>query len=66
MTQADARCLQIVGLHKRFGALEVLRGVDLAVQAGEKLVDHRTLRLGQNDLAPLHQLAGTSELTARS
>ncbi len=29
--------LQIVGLHKRFGALEVLRGVDLAVQPGEKL-----------------------------
>ena len=29
--------LQIVGLHKQFGALEVLRGVDLAVQAGEKL-----------------------------
>src|SRR5499427_2216084 len=29
--------LQIVGLHKQFGALEVLRGVDLAVRAGEKL-----------------------------
>jgi len=29
--------LQIVGLHKRFGTLEVLRGVDLAVHAGEKL-----------------------------
>jgi polar amino acid transport system ATP-binding protein len=29
--------LQIVGLHKQFGALEVLRGVDLAVRGGEKL-----------------------------
>jgi len=29
--------LQIVGLHKRFGLLEVLRGVSLAVQAGETL-----------------------------
>jgi polar amino acid transport system ATP-binding protein len=29
--------LQIVGLHKWFGALEVLRGVDLTVRAGEKL-----------------------------
>jgi len=29
--------LQILGLHKSFGALEVLRGVDLTVHAGEKL-----------------------------
>jgi ABC-type polar amino acid transport system ATPase subunit len=29
--------LRIVGLHKRFGALEVLRGVDLQVRPGEKL-----------------------------
>jgi polar amino acid transport system ATP-binding protein len=29
--------VRIVDLHKRFGALEVLRGIDLAVAAGEKL-----------------------------
>jgi polar amino acid transport system ATP-binding protein len=29
--------VRIVGLHKRFGALEVLRGVDLVVRPGEKL-----------------------------
>lgn len=32
---ADCRALRVVDLHKRFGRLQVLRGVDLDVSAGE-------------------------------
>jgi polar amino acid transport system ATP-binding protein len=32
---AAAPILEVRGLHKSFGALEVLKGVDLAVQKGE-------------------------------
>jgi ABC-type polar amino acid transport system ATPase subunit len=34
---SDAPLVQIIDLHKRFGALEVLKGIDLTVAAGEKV-----------------------------
>jgi branched-chain amino acid transport system ATP-binding protein len=37
MTRSDdAPALQLTGLRKRFGAMEIIRGVDLAVGAGER------------------------------
>jgi len=36
-TPGPSPLLRIVGLHKRFGDLEVLKGIDLAVAAGERL-----------------------------
>jgi polar amino acid transport system ATP-binding protein len=35
--EGDRPLLRIVGLHKRFGALDVLQGIDLEVWPGEKL-----------------------------
>ncbi|MFD1709167.1 amino acid ABC transporter ATP-binding protein [Ottowia flava] len=34
-TSVDSPMINAIGVHKRFGALEVLRGVDLTVQRGE-------------------------------
>ena len=54
--------LRIVDLHKSFGELEVLKGVSIEVARGEKLVDHRPERLGQDDAAALHQLSREADL----
>ena len=49
--------LHAVGVHKSFGALEVLRGVDLDGRRPRGGVSHRRVGVGQVDSAPLLQPA---------
>ena len=47
--------LRIVDLHKSFGSLEVLKGIEHRGQEGREAVDHRPERLGQDDAPALRQ-----------
>ena len=49
------------GVHKRFGRLEVLKGIDLAVEPRRGDVRHRPVRLGQVDVPALHQPPGADQ-----
>ena len=51
------RCLSVEGLHKSFGKLEVLRGIDLARRRARGRLPDRRLRLGQVDAPALRQPA---------
>ena len=42
-------------LVKRFGCLEALKGVSLEVESRAGGVHHRAVRIGKNDVHPLHQ-----------
>ena len=50
--------LEVRGLHKSFGTLEVLKGIDLAVAQGELVFIIGPVGLGQVDAAALLQPAG--------
>ena len=52
------------GVHKRFGRLEVLKGIDLEVGAGRGDVPARPVRLGQVDVPALHQPPGEDQRRA--
>ena len=47
--------MEAVDVHKRFGRLEVLKGVSLDVAEGRDRLHHRPVRLRQDDVHPLHQ-----------
>ena len=50
--------VRIENVHKRYGNLEVLKGIDFEVAAGRGRLHHRRQRIGQDDPAALHQLPG--------
>ena len=50
--------LEIKGLKKAFGSLEVLKGVDLKVKTGRCCCNPRSEWFGKNDDAALCQLSG--------
>ncbi len=67
MTDA-AQAIAVTDLHKRFGPLEVLKGVSLSAQAGRRHRDHRRQRFRQIHASPLHQhveLPSASDQRAR-
>ena len=47
--------VRAVDVEKRFGRLEVLKGVSLEVAQARDDLHHRPIRLGQDDVHPLHQ-----------
>ena len=49
------------GVHKSFGHVEVLKGIDLEVAPQRGHVRHRAVRLGQVDLPALHQPPGEDQ-----
>ena len=55
MMAAEA-VVKVKGLHKRFGGLEVLKGVDFEVDRGEVVVVIGPVRQRQEHAAALHQL----------
>jgi octopine/nopaline transport system ATP-binding protein len=56
--QDAAEAIHIENLHKRFGALHVLKGVSLSARDGDVVAIIGGSRLGQVDAAALHQLPG--------
>ncbi len=48
-------------VHKSFGSLEVLKGIDLEVRSGEVVLRARPVRLGQVDVPALHQPPGEDQ-----
>ncbi len=48
-------------LHKRFGPLEVLKGVDISIEAGRSDRHHRQERIGQEHDAALRERLETYE-----
>ncbi len=56
------QALKIVDVHKRFGATQVLKGIDLAVEAGEFLILVGPSGCGKSTL--LNQIAGLDSTTS--
>ena len=54
MTQ-DGNVMCAEDVHKSFGRLEVLKGIDLEVRARREGLHHRRLRIGKVDVPSLHQ-----------
>ena len=55
-----APALVVQNIHKRFGNLEVLKGISLTANEGDRHRAHRLQRLGQKHLPALHQSAGNA------
>ena len=55
--ESDSYALTVSGLHKRFGSLEVLKGVSLLAREGDVISILGSSGSGKSTLAALHQSA---------